>query len=70
MKENSYGEISAKLTKCKSSANDIVNRFKLEDRIESILQKSRNLITRNVRKIIRKIKKDPMFSAPRFTSGR
>lgn len=58
------------LSICTITVNDTVNRPKREDCIESVPQEvqPRKLFTRNMRKIIRKIKKDPTFNERQLTS--
>lgn len=52
----------------KSTVRDIIRKYNVEDRIDSIPQKGRLklLDARDERKIIRKIKKDPGLSAPKL----
>ena len=64
-KGKSYRQIAAILDLKKSTVADIVNRYKNEDRIESLPQSGRRKIIneREKRKIIRKVKENPRLSA-------
>lgn len=69
-KGNSYRQIAAILNLKKSTVADIVNRYKNENRIESLPQSGRPKIIseREKRVIIRKVKKNPRLSAPILTA--
>lgn len=69
-KGKSFRKIAAMLNISKSTVGDIVRRFKVEDRIDSIPQKGqpRKLDTRDKRKLLRKIKNDPTLSAPKLAT--
>ncbi|XP_078038058.1 uncharacterized protein LOC144470594 [Augochlora pura] len=69
-KRQSYREIGKLLNLNKSTAADIIRRYKDEDRIESIAQElqPRLLDAREKRSIIRKIKFNQGLSAPTLTA--
>lgn len=69
-KGKSYREISAMLRISKSTVAEIIRRFNIENRIESIPQTGRPaaLNDREKRRLVRKIKENPRLSAPRLAS--